>query len=689
MTVSERIGMGKLAFGGDWNPEQWDDQTMQEDVRLFKKAGIDLLSINIFSWTLMQRDEDSFSFEHIDRCIALLKQYGMKVCLATGTAAHPAWMAHKYPDVLRTDFQGRKRKFGDRHNSCPNSPTYRKYATQAAAMLAQRYASEEAVILWHVSNEFMGTCYCENCAAAFRDWLKNKYGTLKALNEAWNALFWNQTITDWEQIELPNALTVQWSDTDTAMQGISLDYNRFNSDSILDCYRLESDAIKQHIPDAVVTSNFMGPYRQLDYRRWAPYLDIISWDSYPAPHHKPSETAFYHSLMRGLKQGRNGAEPFLLMEQTPSQTNWQDYCSLKRPGVMRMQSMQAVAHGSDSVLFFQMRRSRGGCEKFHGAVIEHSGREDTRVFSEVSVLGAELQKLGERIPGTRIQSEVAVWFDWDCWWGLENSMGPVRNLSYLEEVKRWYEAMHRAGIQTDVVGPGADISQYRMLYAPYLYMLDERDSEKIESFVGNGGVLVSGVLSAVADRSDLVFRGGPPGPLKELFGLWVEETDALPPEQQNSFRMSTIPEGCVMNESYDCRLVYDIIRTESAEIIAQYGSDFYAGQPAVCRNSYGKGTAWYVASLASDEFIHDFCQYLASDAGIPPLVSDLPEGVEVSLRRSDAGESYLFVLNHGSQCVKLSDSRLSGEDLLGDTRINGELELEARSLVVLLLSGVS
>ncbi|GAB6089964.1 beta-galactosidase [Spirochaeta dissipatitropha] len=677
MTISEKIGMGKIAYGGDWNPEQWDEQTMLEDVRLFRKAGIDLLSINIFAWTLMQSDEETYSFDHIDRSIALLKENGMKVCLATATAAHPAWMAHKYPDVLRTDFQGRKRKFGDRHNSCPNSPSYRKYAALAAGKLAERYAGEETVLLWHVSNEFMGTCYCENCATAFRDWLKNKYASLKALNEAWNALFWNQTITDWEQIQLPNALTVQWTDTDTAMQGISLDYNRFNSDSILECYCIEHEAIKRHIPDAVITTNFMGPYRQLDYRRWAPHLDIISWDSYPAPHHLPSETAFYHSLMRGLKSGPEGAEPFLLMEQTPSQTNWQDYCSLKRPGVMRMQSMQAVAQGSDSVLFFQMRRSRGGCEKFHGAVIEHSGREDTRVFSEVSELGAELQKLGTEIIGARIHSEAAIWFDWDCWWGLENSMGPVRDLHYLDELRRWYQVFHAAGIQADVIGPGCDPGAYKILCAPFLYMLDESDCEALEIFVNGGGRLLSGVLSAVADRSDLVFRGGAPGPLKNVFGLWVEETDALPPEATNSLEMSAVLEG-----SYSCSKVFDIIRTETAEILGRYGSDFYAGRPAVCRNSYGQGSAWYIGSIAEDRFLQDLCRYIAEDSGVKPLVPALPDGVEVSQRRSDDGSAYLFLLNHNDHEVTVHKPGLDSVDLLSGDQLGERVSIDPRSLVI-------
>ena len=452
----------KAPYGGDWNPEQWDKDVVLEDIKLFREAGIDIVTINVFGWTKDQPEEGRYDFTWIDELITLVKAEGINVCLATGTAAHPAWMANKYPDILRTDFAGRKRKWGDRHNSCPSSPAYHKFAPALAGALAERYRNESAVVLWHVSNEYTGMCWCDRCEEAFRVWLKKRYGTLDALNAAWNSRFWSQYITDWDEIVVPNQLSVQWTERATANQPLTLDYSRFFTDAQIGLYELEANEIRRMIPDAVITTNFMESYRPYDYRRWASKLDVVSWDSYPFPGVAPDRTAFNHSMMRGLKDGQS----FLLMEQTPSQTNWQPANSLKRPLVMRLQSWQALAHGADSIMFFQMRRARGACEKFHGAVIEHHGRADTRVFSEVSALGAELARVGDAFLGGRTNAEVAVWFDWECWWGAENSMGPNCLLNYVEVVERHYAAFHRLGVPCDVVGPGSDLSASRFCGRP-------------------------------------------------------------------------------------------------------------------------------------------------------------------------------------------------------------------------------
>jgi beta-galactosidase len=295
--------------------------------------------------------------------------------------------------VTRVDFEGRKRKFGGRHNSCQNSPTYRKFSVLLAGKLAERYKDHPGLLIWHVSNEYGGSCYCDNCATGFRVWLQERYDTLDVLNKSWNTRFWGHTFYDWDEIVPPNALSEEWGTDNTNFQGISLDYRRFMSDSHLECFRNEYDAIKKHTPDIPVTTNLMGTYKELDYFKWAPYLDVISWDNYPSLDTPYSYTAMAHDLMRGLKDG----QPFMLMEQTPSQQNWQAYNSLKRPGVMRLWSYQAIAHGADTVLFFQLRRSIGACEKYHGAVIEHVGHEHTRVFRECAELGRELNVLGESL----------------------------------------------------------------------------------------------------------------------------------------------------------------------------------------------------------------------------------------------------------------------------------------------------
>lgn len=658
--TSPDLGLGKIAYGGDWNPEQWSRDVWPEDLRLFREAGIDLLSINIFAWTRTQPDEETFDFSHLDDVFALLHEHGMRVCLGTGTAAHPGWMATRYPDLLRVDFQGRQRKYGDRHNACPSSPTYRRFAPRLAGALAARYGNHPALALWHVSNEYGGACYCARCEARFREWLRAKYVTLDVLNHAWNAQFWSQTVTDWQEIVAPNVLTVQWGERQTAMPGLTLDYLRFNSDNILDTYLLEDRAIREHCPEATITTNLMGAYRPLDYRAWAPHLDVIAWDSYPVPGAAPSRTALMHGLMRGLR----GGQPFMLMEQTPSQTNWQPYNALKRPGVMRLQSFQAVAHGADAVMFFQMRRSPGGGEKFHGAVIEHHGRSDTRVFREVAQLGAELRRLGAQTLGLPLRSRAAVWFDWNSWWASENSLGPSAALDYVEEVWKMYGALRAGGFQVDVVGPGSDLGGYRVLAAPVLYLLRPEDAGALRTFVEGGGTLLTTFLSGVADPSDRVFRGGAPGPLRELLGLWIEETDALDPGLHNRLVLNT-PLG-ELSGAYRCHLLYDIVRPEGAEVLATYGDDFYAGTPALTRHRFGAGEAWYLASSAEAAFLRGLLGHLCAQAGVEPVLPDLPDGVEATVR-GEGDARVFFLLNHTAQEVRVPLATPLRDLLSGET----------------------
>lgn len=440
--------INKVLYGGDYNPEQWPEEIWEEDMRLFKLAGIDEVTLNVFSWAALQPSEDTYNFEKLDKIMDLVEANGLKVFLATSTAAHPAWMAKRHPDILRTEFSGMKRKFGSRHNSCQNSPTYQKYSVLLAKKLAERYGERECVIGWHICNEYGGECYCENCEKQFRVWLKEKYGTIEEVNKAWDTSFWGHTFYDWDEIVLPNMLSEHFEPDRTTFQGISLDYRRFNSEGMLKCYQAEAAAIRSVVPDAKITTNLMGFYKPLDYQMWAKSMDFISWDNYPANEDPYSRIAMNHDLMRGIK----GGQPFVLMEQTPSVTNWLAYNALKRPGVMRLWSYQAMAHGADAVLFFQMRRSIGACEKYHGAVIDHVGTENTRVFREISQLGKELQQLGDKTLGARSRAKAAILVDWDNWWAIEYSAGPSRDLKYLDEVFLYYRALEEQNYAVDIIG---------------------------------------------------------------------------------------------------------------------------------------------------------------------------------------------------------------------------------------------
>ncbi|MCG7377003.1 beta-galactosidase [Paenibacillus sp. ACRSA] len=665
----------KMFYGGDYNPEQWDHETHLEDLRMFKLAGIDMATINVFSWALIQPDEVTYNFEGLDQLINSLYESGVYVCLATSTAAHPAWMAKKYPDVLRVDADGRKRKFGGRHNSCPNSPTYRKYSEKIADKLAERYKDHPAVLVWHISNEYGGDCYCDNCEKAFRVYLKERYQTLDQVNKAWNTNFWGHTFYDWDEIVLPSNLSEHWGNNNSTFQGISLDYSRFNSDSMLDCYRLEYDAIKKHIPDSVVTTNLMGFFKQLDYFKWAKYMDIVSWDSYPGLATPFSFTAMAHDLMRGLKDG----QPFMLMEQTPSQQNWQPYNSLKRPGVMRLWSYQSVAHGADTIMFFQLRRSIGACEKYHGAVIEHVGHEHTRVFREVAELGKELQILGDQTLDATVESKVAIVFDWDNWWAIEKSSGPTVALNYVDQIHKYYAAFFRRNIQVDIVSVDTDLSKYDIVLAPVLYMVKPGFATKLEKFVEAGGTFLTTFFSGVVNESDLVTTGGYPGELRKLLGIWVEEIDALLPEQKNSI---------VLKESYgdlqgdyQCGMLCDLLHSEGAEVIAEYGEDFYQGMPVVTRNKFGQGEAWYVASDPEERFLDGLLGQLAADKNIHALL-ETPEGVEVSARTKD-GKQYLFVMNHNASTQSYDLGATKVRELLTDRELTGHVEIEGRGVQLL------
>lgn len=664
-----------MFYGGDYNPEQWDHETHLEDLRMFQLAGIDIATINVFSWALIQPDEVTYRFEELDQLINRLYENGVYICLATSTAAHPAWMAKKYPDVLRVDADGRKRKFGGRHNSCPNSPTYRKYSEKIADKLAERYKDHPAVLVWHISNEYGGDCYCDNCEKAFRVYLKERYQTLEQVNKAWNTNFWGHTFYDWDEIVLPSNLSEHWGNNNSTFQGISLDYSRFNSDSMLDCYRLEYDAIKKHIPDSVVTTNLMGFFKQLDYFKWAKYMDIVSWDSYPGLATPVSFTAMAHDLMRGLKDG----QPFMLMEQTPSQQNWQPYNSLKRPGVMRLWSYQSVAHGADTIMFFQLRRSIGACEKYHGAVIEHAGHENTRVFREVAELGKELQILGDTTLDATVESKVAIVFDWDNWWAIEKSSGPTVALNYVDQIHKYYAAFFRRNIQVDIVSVDTDISKYDIVLAPVLYMVKPGFAAKLEKYVAAGGTFLTTFFSGIVNENDLVTTGGYPGELRKLLGIWVEEIDALLPEQKNRIVLKEAY-GDLQGE-YGCGMLCDLLHSEGAEVIAEYGDDFYKGMPVVTRNTFGQGEAWYVASDPDERFLDGLLGQLAAAKNVESLLAT-PEGVEVSARTKD-GKPYLFVMNHNATAQSYDLGTAKAHDLLTNRELSGSVEIEARGVQLL------
>lgn len=642
--------ISRILYGGDYNPNQWPREIWKEDMQIFRDAHINSATINVFSWAKLQPSEETYDFSELDEIVDMLSKEDYDIVLATSTGAVPAWMAKKYPEVERTDYEGRHHKFGQRHNACPNSPVFQKYSAALAAKLAERYGSNPHVKCWHVNNEYGGTCYCENCEKAFRVWVRKKYGTLDAVNKAWNMEFWGHTLYDWDEIVAPNALSEGIGTEKTAFAGISIDYKRFNSDSILENYKLERDAIRRFDSEAVITTNLMGSYKELDYFKWAKEMDVISWDNYPAYDTQPGYTAMQHDLMRGLKDA-----PFMLMEQTPSQQNWQPYNSLKRPGQMRAQSLQTIAHGADTIQFFQLRRSVGACEKFHGAVISHAGTENTRVFREVQQLGGELEKLGDVILGSRSSAEVGVVFDWDNYWALEYTSGPTVDLMYVKQIYAYYQYFYQHNIPVNMIPFDADFSKYKLIVAPVLYMVKAGMKEALEKFVQDGGVLVLTYMSGIADQSDNVYLGGYPGPFREMAGVWVEEIDALSPEQTNRVRFADGSTG-------SCSLVCDLMHLEGAKSLGEYAEDFYAGMPAVTENCYGNGKVYYIGTQLEESARGKLFSYICGNAQIKGLAETAP-GLEITCRETETHKIY-FALNFGDEECRLPEMFRGQKDLL-------------------------
>lgn len=638
--------MPHILHGGDYNPDQWLElpEILKEDVRLMKLAHVNVVSIGIFAWKALEPEEGVYTFEWLDELFDRLEEKGIGAFLATPSGARPAWMDRNHPEVLRMNPDRVRNLHGERHNHCYTSPYYRKKTAQMNRMLAERYGSRKALKLWHISNEYGGECHCPLCQEAFRSWLRERYhNDIHELNSKWWTRFWSHEFSRFEEIESP------CPHGEREIHGLNLDWLRFVTYQTTDFMKNEIKPLKEITPDIPVTTNLMGTFPGFDQWYLSKEIDVVSWDSYPDWHNDyetfadtAAKTAFLHDLNRSLKH-----QPFLLMESAPSQVNWQRVCKLKRPGVHELVSVQAVAHGSDSVQYFQWRKGRGASEKFHGAVVDHYGGEDTRVFREVSELGENLEKL-DKIVGTYPETEVAVLYDWDNRWAIDNLQGLNDRRNYEQTCKRHHRAFWNMGISTDVNDMNQDFSQYKLVVAPMLYMLKPGVAERIREYVKNGGNVVFTYCTGNVDESDRCFLGGFPGNgLMDVAGIWMEEVDPLYDTDRNTIE---IADKNFSKCSYECRDFCEIIHPkEGTQVLASYGSDFYQGMAAVTKNHYGKGNCYYIAARIEDEFLLEFYQMLVRELDIKtPPVKERKEGVSVT-RRCGEEKDYLFVMNYSEK----------------------------------------
>jgi beta-galactosidase len=518
-----------IAFGGDYNPEQWPESVWPEDVALMRAAGVSMVTVGVFSWALLERRAGEFDFGWLDRVFDLLHDAGIAVDLATATASPPPWFSRAHPDTLPVTKDGVRLEPGSRQAYCPSAPAYREAATSLARTLAQRYGTHPALVMWHVNNEYgchVAQCYCDVSAAAFRRWLEARYGDVEALNAAWATAFWSQHYTDWAEI-MPPRSTPTWANPTQ-----QLDWYRFSSAELLACFTSERDAVREVTPDLPITTNFMGTFKPVDYFDWAPHEDVVSNDHYllghdPAPH---VQLAMSADLVRSAKRGA----PWVLMEHSTSAVNWQPRNLAKQPGQLARNSLQHVARGADAVCFFQWRASRAGAEKFHSGMVPHAGT-DTKVWREVVDLGAKLKAIAE-VAGTRVTADVAILFDWNAWWAAELDSHPSADVQYLPMVRDYYEALWNQGVTVDFVRPDDDLSGYRLVIAPCLYLVTDDAAANIAGYVHGGGHLLCTFFSGIVNQDDAVRLGGYPGAFRDLLGVRVEEF--FPLAEGGSVRLS-------------------------------------------------------------------------------------------------------------------------------------------------------
>jgi len=670
-----QLPLDRLYYGGDYNPEQWPESVWPDDMRLMRAAGVNLVTIGVFSWARLQSAPGRFHFEWLDRLMDLLAAHGIQADLATATASPPPWLTRLHPDILPVTEDGRQLSPGARQHYNPSSRAYRAACAELVTALAERYGRHPALAIWHVNNEYachVAADYGDETAAAFLAWLQARYGSLDALNAAWGTAFWSQHYYAWEEILPPRAAPTFRNPTHC------LDFQRFSSDAILACARLEIDLLRRITPDKPITTNFMGFFKPVDYRAQARDLDFVCHDVYPEPEDAWTGPARVNDFTRSLKDNA----PWLVMEQVTTHVNWRARNTTKPPGMMRRLSLQAVARGADGICFFQWRQSRAGAEKFHGAMVGHAQQpESQRCFREVCELGADLAKLTE-VAGSRVQAPIGILFDYATWWALELPSKVHGELSYVRASTAFHLAAQHAGLATDYVFADSDLSRYRVLYAPLCYLTTPALAQKIDAWVRAGGCLVLTYFSGIVDEHDHIHLGGYPAPFRSLLGLTVEEWAVPPASAILPLAVTAEGRAAGLASAYSAQEWAEVVRIEGAEVLATFGNGYYAGLPAITRHRAGLGSAWYLATEPEERFYADLVRSLAAAHDLrAPCAA--PADVERTERVHADGRRYLFLLNHAAELRLIADAGLVGVNLLDGQRLDGSLHLEPGGCAVI------
>lgn len=642
--MNSTLAINHFLHGGDYNPDQWLEHpnVIDQDFADFKEAKINTTTLGIFSWAKLEPEEGSYDFEWLDQIFERVTKLDGHVILATPSGSRPRWLAEKYPEVLRVDEYGQRQRYGERHNHCYTSPIYRQKVQAINQKLAERYGQQKVMILWHISNELGGQCYCDLCQNAFREWLQAKYKTLSNLNHAyWNA-FWSHTYTDWQQIEAPSPMG------DQTVMGLNLDWRRFVTDQTINFYEAEIKPLRVITPEVPITTNFMGGnppeshvFYDLDYQKFAKHVDLISWDSYPnwsndyeTTAHLAMKTALMNDMMRSLKH-----QNYLIMENTPSQVNWHPFNRAKRPGMHRMASLQEIAHGANSIMYFQLHQSLGASEMFHGAVVDQRNGKHSRVFEEVKQVGTDLIKLKPAIKSQRKTAQVAIVFDYDNMWALDDARNYANQTKcYWKTIQAHYQYFWDNDIPVEFISVEDDLTKYKLVIDPMHFMMASTYASKLAAYVKQGGHLVGTYLSGVVDQNFLAYQGGWPSELTSVYGVTVTETDTLYPKQHNRIT--------VFGKTYQTRDYSDVLHVLKAQVLGNYQQAFYADTPAITKNDVGLGTAYYLACRTDTDFLADFYQHLIGNIQLTEQLPIIKNNARISIQvREDANRRYYFVIN--------------------------------------------
>jgi beta-galactosidase len=663
-----------LAYGGDYNPEQWPLDTQLEDVELMTQAGVNLLSVGIFSWAMLEPREGEYDFGWLDAVLDRLHEAGIRVALATATASPPPWLTRRHPEILPELADGTVLHQGGRQAYSVSSFVFRDYALRMTRVMAERYASHPALALWHVDNELgchVPHDYSDDAAAAFRRWLESRYGTVEALNAAWGTAFWSQRYDSFDEVLPPRTAPTYANPTQ------QLDFARYSSDELLTHYRALRDVLREVTPHVPTTTNLMlsTGTKWMDYFSWAGDLDVVANDHYlraadPEGH---VELAFSADLTRGVA----GGAPWILMEHSTSAVNWQPRNRAKGPGEMLRNSLSHVARGADAVMFFQWRQSAAGAEKFHSAMVPHAGT-DTDVWRNTVALGEALRALAP-VKGSRVRADVALVFDYPSWWGSELDSHPTQDLRYVDQAMAWYRQLWHRGVTVDIVPAGTDLTGYRLVVVPTLYTVTDADADRVAAAARAGSTVLVTYFSGIVDENDHIRLGGYPGAFRELLGVRSEELYAL----QDGERL-TLDDGTTAD------LWSEKIHLAGAEVVRSFADGALTGGPAVTRHATGAGAAWYAATRLDDDAAARLTDALLAESGVRPVVDGAPAGVEVVRRHADVGAdegpltgdpeaTFLFVLNHTAADVVVPGR---GVDLLSGDRAEGEIHVPAHGVAV-------